>query len=172
MKQKQNIGDKTMPKKQLSEKDKALLAARGIKKFNTVSSTTPYEFNYTNKKAKKSAPKKDKNPNSKHELVGKILHTSWGCDMTINDFCKILEVSPTGKTVKCQMVNVITNGEQYGPGGSGKAKASHETHGPVFRLKVRGNGYFNGSYPFCNGSKRMGYFSIDNGREYYENRWD
>ena len=130
-----------------------------------------------------------------NELIGKILHTSWGYDMTMNDFCKVLEVSPTGKTVKCRMVNTKTNGEEWGFGGSGRAEASEEMVGPYFRLKINHIGTisedpfgalsFNGTYPFCGAkdiplnakkseySNRKGYFSISApGESYYENHMD
>lgn len=126
----------------------------------------------------------------KHDdLVGKILHTSWGYDMTMNDFCKIVEVSPTGKTVKCRMLTTKTNGlELYGMG-EGRASAGMTMVGPYFRLRVKvlGNGeyFFNGCYPFCGAgdipinakkseySNRMGYFSFSSpNEEYYENHWD
>ena len=122
-------------------------------------------------------------------LIGKKLHTSWGYSMTMNDFCQVLEVSPTGKTVKCQMLGADTNGYQHGPGAMGLASAGKNTYGPVFRLKVSRDilGHvtgFHGSYPFCGAddlpentpmsvcSTRMGYFGVDNGEEHYESHCD
>ena len=127
-----------------------------------------------------------------NELIGKMLHTSWGYDMTMNDFCKILEVSPTGKTVKCRMVNTKTNGEEWGFGGTGRAKASEEMVGPYFRLRISKLNWhgedswsFTGCYPFCGASEiplnakkseysnRKGYFSVSAPNEsYYENHMD
>jgi hypothetical protein len=106
--------------------------------------------------------------------VGTKLHTSFGYDMTINDFAVIVEVSKTGKTVLCRMVKKSTNGLEHGPCGGGKASAGDEMHGEKFRLHVRewnSGVYFVGSYPFCGNSKRKGTFSVAKG-EYYENRWD
>lgn len=108
--------------------------------------------------------------------VGTKLHTSFGYDMTINDFAVIVEVSKTGKTVMARMVKKSTNGLEHGPGGSGKASATDEMYGEKFRLHVRYWGrmkefYFVGSYPFCGNSKRKGTFSVAKG-EYYENHWD
>ena len=121
--------------------------------------------------------------------VGMNLNTSWGYSMTINDYAQIIEVSKTGKTVKCRKVKKIMNSTVYSGDGSGRAKAGTEVYGPVFRLKVIMNGCngepsFHGSYPFCGADKlaidtkmsdcssRMGYFSIDNGKESYENHMD
>ena len=155
-----------MPKKQLTDADYALLAKRGVNKLTTV---TDFEI-------PKSTPKKNKhktkkiNPNANHPLVGKILHTSWGYDMTINDFCKIIEVSKTGKTVKCQMVHTVGF-----DGFASKVNAGDETYGEIFRLKVGTcleRPSFHGSYPYSGSSKHMGYFSIHDGREVWENHMD
>lgn len=160
----------------LTEKDLAILRARGINSLTTLKDDEVPEFT----KPEKKKTRKTKKPIQKHEWVGKKLHTSFGYDMTINDFAQIIEVSPSGKTVKCRMVSKNTNGLEYGPGG-GKASAGDEVYGPVFRLHVRqyGSGtYFVGSYPFivqgetkdqCNFHK--GSFSFSHG-EYYENHWD
>jgi len=170
--------------KKLSEKDLAILAARGFK--NGLSTVTDFEIPSSVKKAEK--PKKHKAEKPKHEFVGKLLHTSWGYDMTINDFCKILEVSPTGKTVKCQMVTRNVSGAPWCPGGNGKASAGNKCYGPVFRLKVdkwNDGVSFHGSYPYCIGDDkeewkkwkaymgRKGYFSMCSENEkFYENRCD
>ena len=113
--------------------------------------------------------------------VNDLLHTSWGYDMTMNDFCKVLEVSKTGKTVKVRMVVTVTNGGEHYPGSTGKASAGSKMVGPEFRLHVRNYGgdsqYFVGSYPFMadhdSNSKRRGSFSkTEAGCEYYENHVD
>ena len=175
----------------LTEKDLALLAARGFKNGlstlrddDVADFVKPEEFSM---KPKTKKVKKVKKTKTKHPLVGKLLHTSWGYDMTINDFCKILEVSPTGKTVKCMMVTRKVDGDPWHPCGNGKAKAGSTTYGPVFRLKVgegwNGNPSFHGSYPYCVRDDevekwkaymgRKGYFSIvSENDEFYENRCD
>ncbi len=120
-----------------------------------------------------------KNPNENHPLVGVVLHTSFGYDMTINDFCKVLEVSATGKTAKCRMLTKITNGQEHGYDGRGKADAGADFKGPEFRVKIRDEEHFHGSYPFIvqgNGTKKecsykMGYWSKHTG-PVYENRVD
>jgi hypothetical protein len=163
----------------LTEKDLAILKARGKVK----SLTTIRDFEMPKAVAKKTVKKdKSSNPNANHELIGKLLHTSWGYDMTINEFCKILEVSPTGKTVKCQMVQKNTNGVEWSPGSNGKAKAGSKCYGPVFRLKIGtccNHPSFHGSYPYiCRDKKEdcsfhMGYFSITSAdTEHYENHCD
>ena len=100
--------------KKLSEKDYALLRSRGVTSFITTVTTFDIPSLSPKKKVIISSPKKKvkkvykpKNPNAKHPLVGKTLHTSWGYNMTINEFCKIIEVSPTGKTCKCRMVGRV-----------------------------------------------------------------
>jgi hypothetical protein len=157
--------------KKLSDADKALLAARGINSFNTIVSTEPIQFDVP-KKAKKVRKAKKVNSNTNHPLVGKTLHTSWGYDMTINEFCKVLSVSPTGKTCVCRMV-----GKEGFDGFQGDVSAGTECYGPEFRLKIDGNDRFHGSYPYIvrdtkeASSFHMGYFSISRGT-YYENHMD
>ena len=110
---------------------------------------------------------------------GDILHTSWGYSMTLNDFCKVVSVSKTGKTITCVMIGSKTvDGHIYGPGG-GRVKVDPDMvleGRPEFRLHVRmnsdGTWYCRGSYPFCHGSKRMGTFWKDGGAGHYENHWD
>lgn len=169
--------------KKLSDADKALLAARGINSLTTLRDDEIAPFvKPEKKKAKRKAVKK-----SNHPLVGKILHTSWGYNMTINNFCKIIEVSPTEKTVVCRMVT-----KEGFNGFAGEVKAGKETYGPKFRLKHKAEGWngqptFHGSYPYIvhenvdchgfvnkqNGSTRMGYFGIHNpDSKVYENHMD
>jgi len=163
-------------KKKLSDADLALLASRG-KVVNGFTTSTDFEIlswdKPKTKKAKKRTTKKA-NPNSNHPLVGKMLHTSWGYDMTINEFCKIIEVSATGKTAKCRML-----GKKGFNGFSGSVRAGKTVFGPEFRVKINPNGeYFNGSYPYiCNETKeessfKMGYWGLYNGGDVYENHMD
>jgi hypothetical protein len=78
--------------KKLNAKDLAILRARGINSLTTLrGKEAEFKVPAKPKKTRKAKPK------TKHPLVGKLLHCSWGYDMTINDFCKIIEVSPTGK---------------------------------------------------------------------------
>jgi len=157
--------------KKLSEKDYALLRSRGVTSF--ITTVTTFDIPSLSPKKKVKKVYKPKNPNAKHPLVGKILHSSWGYDMTINEFCKIIEVSPTGKTCKCRMV-----GKEGFNGYQGKVSAGNVCHGPEFRLKIKENNYFNGSYPFVvrdtkeKSSFRMGYFSVHSGGTVYENHMD
>jgi hypothetical protein len=91
-----NIGENKM-KKQLTADDLALLASRGIKSL-----TTSTDFDLPASWSKKTTKKAK--VNTDNPLVGKMLHTSWGYNMTINNFAKIIEVSPSGKTVVCRML--------------------------------------------------------------------
>jgi len=119
-------------------------------------------------------------------LVGKVLHTSWGYNMTINNFAKIIDVSPSGKTVVCRMLT-----KEGFNGYQGPVKSGTKVYGPKFRLKYKPEGWngkptFHGSYPYIvrneddegwlkvsEASTRMGYFSEHNPeKEVYENRMD
>lgn len=171
----------------LNEKDLAILRARGINGFTTLRDDEVAEYVKPDEPTKAAKPKKIKaaKPKNNHPLIGKILHTSWGYDMTINDFCKIIEVSPTGKTVKCRMISRKVSGDPWSPGSTGKAAAGETEYGPVFRLKVGetcGHPSFHGSYPYCFRDEekewkaymgRKGYFTIcSKNEEFYENRCD
>jgi hypothetical protein len=168
--------------KKLTAADYALLAKRGkvVNGFNTqvdsTVKTSADRFSHLEgfKKVKKTKKaKKSANPNANHPLVGRMLHTSWGYNMTINEFCKILEVSPTGKTVKCRMLT-----KEGFNGFTGTVEAGEKMVGPEFRLKIDGGDYFHGSYPYIvrdtkeESSFHMGYFGIYNGGKVYENHMD
>ncbi len=96
-----------------------------------------------------------------------IFYTSWGYDQTNYDFLKVLSVSKTGKSCKCQMVNATYREHR---GCSDIIEPQQEGYGDIFTMKVQGykNGEnvitnLRGSYPFCNNggmeSKRLDTFS-------------
>jgi hypothetical protein len=183
-------------RKKLSEADLALLKSRGkvLNGFTTkrdeeiveVAAPVNVEKNKTMMKKARNAKSANKGKAKYAHLIGKTLHTSWGYDMTINNFCQIVDVSPTGKTVTCRMVaKTGFNGYQ------GNVKSGTETYGPKFRLKHNPEGWngeptFHGSYPFCGvdriedewlkvseNSTRMGYFGLHNpDHEVFENHMD
>ncbi len=99
--------------------------------------------------------------------VGDALYTSWGYDQTNVDFCRITEISPTGKTVKCKRVyGAIVKRER---GADYVAPGRKSLGCPPTRLRVyKSYGLsFRGSYPFLSvirwkddcDSKRLGSFS-------------
>ncbi|HUV72166.1 MAG TPA: hypothetical protein VMW25_04100 [Clostridia bacterium] len=110
--------------------------------------------------------------------VGDKFYTSWGYDQTQVNFLKVIEVSPSGKTVLCKMVHSKDTGEM----GVHKSLAPlDETMGQPFRLKIDiweghsdENGiYLRGSYPFCHdadpNSKRLAtFYQCEEGKSYYE----
>lgn len=105
-------------------------------------------------------------------LKGKILHTSWGYDMTLNDYCVVVEETP--KSVVCKMLAMKVE-DDYGRG-EGKAtpilKVLEEKPFRLFIRESKWGKYFKGSYPYCNGSKKMGHFNIWDGQPKYHNTWD
>lgn len=161
MKQTNYIKENGM-KKKLSDKDIALLVSRGINGFTTTINNT--------KNVKKLKKCKSKETNL---LIGKVLHTSWGYDMTINEFCKIISVSPTGKTAKCRMLN-----KEGFNGFQGPVSVGNKMYGPEFRLKIDSETSFHGSYPYCISDTKekcsfhMGYFHIHHGGTVHENHMD
>ena len=111
--------------------------------------------------------------------VGQIFRESWGYDQTQNDFLQVVEVSPTRKTVTCQMIGK-KDADEY----SVVPNPDYQ-YGPRFRLHIK---YFSheprlrGSYPFCSnydytndpsgqghrGAWREGSFSPFKGKPVYE----
>jgi hypothetical protein len=76
-----------------------------------------------------------------------VFYESWGYDQTNIDFCEIVEVSPTKKTVLCRMIGKKEVSED-----SSHVAPNPEYQGPtLFRLKVsqyNGEVTLRGSYPF------------------------
>ena len=114
----------------------------------------------------------------KGDMIGKIFHTSWGYDMTINEYAKVIQQSP--KSILLQMCYKITNGESYYPGGTGRATTKGELRpdGEKFRLfkKTRTyNDWKTGkpiTYENWAGGGECKYWSEWDGRESYENTCD
>jgi len=108
---------------------------------------------------------------------GNLFYTSWGYDQTNYDYVAVIEVSPTGKTVKCRRTSYFNEGVSN----SGTCNVQEPVYcpfGETFRLQVR-SGCCNsnevslvGSYPFLHtgeGSKRHGYFSkVSKGDQFHE----
>lgn len=88
--------------------------------------------------------------------VGDALEESWGYDQTNVDFCRITEISPTGKTVKCRRVHskVVNRSD----GALLVAPTKRPISCPPTRLYVRRSrygDYFVGSYPFLSNIRRL-----------------
>lgn len=119
---------------------------------------------------------------------GDILYCSWGYDMTINDYCKII-----GKTPKCLRCIRISREVKDDNGlGGGNSRAVPEVElGKPFLLRIReykptsynpeSSYSIVGSYPYIireddeeqNQHKRFGSFSkIDPSKTQYYNTWD
>ncbi len=118
---------------------------------------------------------------------GDILNTSWGYDMTINDYCKVME--NTGKTIKCQKIGKILGPESHAGNQSSVPDKSRKVCKP-FRIRIsRGKPNINdpggkavylvGSYPFATegksadcDSKRQGSWRPWDKTPDYENTYD
>lgn len=85
---------------------------------------------------------------------GDYFYTSWGYDQTNIDYCVVVDISPTGKTVLCRMVNPINVGSQ----GVEDILMPGTAYGASFKMRVRANGHLRGSYPYCQGNKRLDSF--------------
>jgi hypothetical protein len=113
-------------------------------------------------------PTKAVNPDVK---VGDIFKTSWGYNMTHNDYIQV--VSTTAKTAMCRMLGRIVKDDCGRGAGTSVATKDQFTSGE-FRMCIRDKGdrvYLVGSYPFCNGSdsKRKDYFHRWDGKPNYYN---
>ena len=112
--------------------------------------------------------------------AGTILHTSWGYDMTMNDFCVVLE--RTEASLKCRMIGLKTiDGDPYAPGGARVAPDLSKRYEKPFRVRIyhgkewNGNVYYwlTGSYPYTKGDKRKGYwYPVEQREMFYENHLD
>ena len=126
-------------------------------------------------------------PEIKKIKKGDILNTSWGYDMTINDYCKVMD--NTGKTIKCQMIGKKVTSQDQGTIERAIPDDSKKFCKP-FRIKIakvkksitnpQGNeAYLVGSYPFATGgessdcdNKRQGSWRKHDGTPDYENTYD
>lgn len=106
---------------------------------------------------------------------GDIFYTSWGYDQTNYDYIVVLEVSKTGKTVKCQRTSALHMGE------SSQCNVQEPIFcpfGDIFTMCVRegfrpGEIRLKGSYPFLHTGKmtstRLDSFSKHTaGKQYHE----
>lgn len=109
--------------------------------------------------------------------IGQIFYESWGYDQTNVDFLQVIEVSPTKKTVICQMIGQKrTDSYSVAPNPNYK-------YGSKFRLHIKCFGdepRLRGSYPFCSnhnyandptgykGAWREGSFRPYEGKPVYE----
>ena len=84
---------------------------------------------------------------------GDFFYTSWGYDQTNIDYLVVESVSISGKTAKCRMCSAIHVGEQ----GTEDVLMPGTAEGETFTMQVR-DGNLRGSYPFCQGSKRLDTF--------------
>jgi hypothetical protein len=104
--------------------------------------------------------------------VGDIYYASWGYDQTNIEYAQVVEISPTGKTVMCRMMN-----QTEVPGSQGfmseTVMPSTQT-GEVFRLRVKTLEdealYLKGSYPFCNGKRYERFWKWD-GKPKYQSHY-
>lgn len=93
-----------------------------------------------------------------NDWEGVYLYSSWGYGQTNVEFAQIVDVSDSGKTVLCKMVQ--GNVEDRGHGSDSMAPSA-EQYGEEFRMHVRArhNGeepMFRGSYPYIDGTKEQG----------------
>ena len=99
-------------------------------------------------------------------FVGKIFHTSWGYDMTFNEFAVVISQSETAITL--QMCHTRTNGDEYGHLSQGKAWTDGKPTGKKFTLRKVTTKY--GATHWT--TYKHHYWSEWDGRPMYENHID
>jgi len=96
---------------------------------------------------------------------GDYFMTSWGYDQTNIDYLIVTDVSPSGKTAICRMVSPITVGQSQ----IYNVQMPSTAYGEPFKMKIRPDGRLRGSYPYCNGGKRLDTFTpVKLGDTHYE----
>lgn len=99
-------------------------------------------------------------------MIGKIFHTSWGYDMTINEYAKVIKQSPKSILLQeCYRAVSDDNGM-----GNGRATTGGELkpNGEQFRLFKKTTAY---GYRWSGGGQCR-YWSEWDGRSSYHNTWD
>lgn len=104
------------------------------------------------------------------EALGKILHYSWGYDMTFNEYAKIIKLN--AKSAVAVPMKVMTNGGENGYMGTGKARPIHEPSGEPFMVLFKK--FMGGDHLSIVGGKTTGgrTWSYWNGESNYENHCD
>ena len=85
---------------------------------------------------------------------GEYFYTSWGYDQTNIDYLVVVSVSPSGKTAACKMVSPIHLGSE----GHEDVLTPGVAFGEPFAMRVKPGGTLRGSYPYCQGGKRLATF--------------
>lgn len=106
--------------------------------------------------------------------AGDIFYESWGYDQTKIDFIKVVALSPSGKTATCKMMSqkTVNVGDGYAP--MTEHVIPDKEYGEPFRLRVKEYDHkpeLAGTYPFCDGGKRLGYFWPWDGRPLYQSHY-
>lgn len=104
------------------------------------------------------------------EALGRILHYSWGYDMTFNEYAKIVKLN--AKSAIAVPMKVMTNGGEHSHMGTGKARPIHEPNGEPFTVLFKK--FKDGGHISIVGGKTTGgrSWSYWNGESNYENHWD
>jgi len=102
----------------------------------------------------------------KEDMVGKIFHTSWGYDMTINEYAKVIKQSPKSILLQ-ECYRGIKNDNGMG-NGKATTDGTLKPEGEQFRLFLKTTNYGER----WAGGGRCRYWSEWDGRESYHNTWD
>lgn len=101
------------------------------------------------------------------EYLGKILHRSFGYDMTFNVYAKIIKLNAKS-AVAVELKTAVVSGDPCSPGGTGKARPVHEPNGEPFIVYLKKATQGDWSHFVGDGKS----WSVWGGESNYENHWD
>lgn len=104
-------------------------------------------------------------------LVGKIFHTSWGYDMTINEYAKVVKQSE--KSILLQECYAAVSDDNGMGGGRATTDGTLKPNGDKFRLYKKVRKMHDGrTYESWAGGGQCRYWSEWDGQSSYHNTWD
>lgn len=148
-----------------SNEGKAKCGARSWRRFSFGCPTTDQLSAVTCKKCLGTGRKARPSERITENLVGKIIHTSWGYDMTINEFMVIRR--QMNKTVEAEEIGTkIINHDGYGQAGHEVPDTTKRT-GRMVRFLVKRN--WNNEISFVGDGR---WYGLHDGKEVYFNTLD
>lgn len=99
--------------------------------------------------------------------LGKIIHRSFGYDMTFNVYAKIIKLNAKSATA-IEIKTMTVAGEPYGHMGTGRVRPLHEPVGEPFIIYLKK--FKQGEWTSIVGDGNS--WSLWDGQSNYENHWD
>ncbi len=157
--------------KKEGHKDVAKCGARGHMIWLDCEYTRKHGFTTNCKRCLGTTERTTQTVQISENMIGKMFHTSWGYDMTINEYAKVIK--QTNKSVLLQECYANVK-DDYGRG-AGKAMAGDvKPNGDTFRLiKKERENYQGDKFAYWAGGQHSSQsWSEWDGQESYHNTWD